>query len=644
MEALTLSERAARAPARECNRYDRLKADLDRLFADSRRDKREVVRIVREYVEEEELPTLEPILPLLLNLKGKPFTLFEHLPFSPLFFTHCARSVIFKTGRQCGKSTSISASGILQANTIPNFTNLFVTPLYEQARRLSNNSVRPFIDESPMRHLMTGVGIEQSVLQRSFLNKSKLMFSFALMDADRTRGISADRLSIDELQDMDAAHIPIMIETMSHSDWGWLQMTGTPKTLDNTLEEKWIRSSQAEWFIPCTHCTTGGQPTLNIPAREHHLLDMIGPYHDFISEQNPAIICHKCRKPINALYGRWVHRYPERRWTSAGYHIPQLILPLHYARPDKWQVFLSKMQGGTTSPATFFNEVLGESYDKGTKLISLTELQSAACLDYENSGRMPSAKVIEAANDSRYVCRVLAIDWGGGGEDEISFTTMAFLGMRHNGQIEVIWGRRLLTPNDHLREAEQVFAVWQMLRPDVVAHDFTGAGAFREDFMVSAGVPLETIMPVAYVRAASSRIIQHVPATIHLPRDHYRVDKTHTLLLTSQCIRRQMVRFFKWDNKGEEDRGLLFDFMSLIEEKIHGRTAGDVYLIKRGTGPDDFAQAVNIGCLAIWHTQDAWPNFVSGAKWHVKKEQEWATGSRDHGWENDRGDSYFQTP
>jgi hypothetical protein len=26
---------------------------------------------------------------------------------------------------------------------------------------------------------------------------------------------------------------------------------------------------------------------------------------------------------------------------------------------------------------------------------------------------------------------------------------------------------------------------------------------------------------------------------------------------------------------------------------------------------DDFAQAVNLGCAALWHINDAWPNFAA---------------------------------
>jgi hypothetical protein len=205
--------------------------------------------LFRKLCEWGQIHTLEPLLPLLLTLKGKPYTLDDHFPFSPLFRTRMAKNLLVKSGRQVSKSTSLAANGVIVANAIAHFSTLYVTPLYEQVRRLSGNYVRPFIDQSPVKSLWTGTNTENSVLQRSFKNQSRMYFSFALLDADRVRGLSCDRVNYDEVQDMDPDHIPIIREVMSHSKWGISWYTGTPKTEDNTIEKLWQRSSQAQWFI-----------------------------------------------------------------------------------------------------------------------------------------------------------------------------------------------------------------------------------------------------------------------------------------------------------------------------------------------------------------------------------------------------------
>ncbi len=50
-----------------------------------------------------------------------------------------------------------------------------------------------------------------------------------------------------------------------------------------------------------------------------------------------------------------------------------------------------------------------------------------------------------------------------------------------------------------------------------------------------------------------------------------------------------------------------------MENKVATPHAGDIYTIIRAetAGPDDFAQAVNIGACAIWYTSGTWPNMAA---------------------------------
>ena len=255
--------------------------------------------VLRELAGRHAFPSLEPLLPLVLNLNGRPYTIKDHFAFSPLFRVLTPKNQVWCTGRQVSKSTSLAAHGVVFSNAVPFFKTLYITPRFEQIRRFSNNYVRPFVDLSPIKSQWSGTSTENSVLQRSFKNNSMMLFSFALLDADRVRGVSADRVCIDEVQDMDPDHIPIIQETMSYSRWGTSYYTGTPKTLDNLIYGLYKRSSQAEWFIPCESCKHW-----NIPALEHDLDAMIGDYNIHISEKQPGTVCAKCRKPVNPRHGR----------------------------------------------------------------------------------------------------------------------------------------------------------------------------------------------------------------------------------------------------------------------------------------------------------------------------------------------------
>ncbi len=578
-----------------------------------------------------QIDTLSHALPLMLNLKGKPYSLIDHFPFEEIFRFHMPSALIYKTGRQVSKSTSLAAHGIVTSVSIANMTTLYVMPLFEQVRRFSTMFMQPFIDQSPVKRLWSGTDTVNSVLHRSFRNHSKMLFSFAFLNADRIRGISADKMAVDEVQDMNHEHLPIIRETMSASNWALRQFTGTPKTLDNTLEALWQESSQGEWFVPCLHCTTNGAPTWSIPAMEHHLEQMIGPYHSDISEKHPATVCHKCGKPISPRLGRWVHRYPDRFWLQAGYHVPQIVMPLHYAKPDKWAELLAKMAGkGNTPLNVFYNEVLGESYDTAAKLVSLTELDAVSNLGENTIQRARARRGI-------YSTTVLAVDWGGGGEKKLSFTTVALLGYRRNGVIECIYGKRLLTPHDHLREAREIKHLWDIFRPTILAHDYTGAGALRETFLIQAGVSTRSVMPCQMVRSAHQQPCYHVAPTMQHPRSHYRVDKSRSLLLTCAMIKCRQLKFFNKDYTTQEDPGLIRDFLALIEDKITTMAAGEIYRITRQEGfTDDFAQAVNLGCVAIWYRTRQWPRLDQIAEYAITDEQLRAAAlQQDSDWDDE---------
>jgi len=580
-----------------------------------------------------QIDTLTHALPLMLNLKGKPYSLINHFPFEEIFRFRMPPALIYKTGRQVSKSTSLAAHGIVISISVSNLTTLYVMPLFEQVRRFSTMFVQPFIEQSPVKRLWSGTDTVNSVLHRSFRNHSKMLFSFAFLNADRIRGISADKVAIDEVQDMNHEHIPIIRETMSASDWAIRQFTGTPKTLDNTLETLWQESSQAEWFIPCTHCTTGGYPTWNIPAMEYHLERMIGGYRRDISEEYPATICWKCGGLINPRFGRWVHRNPALIWLQAGYHVPQVIMPLHYAKRDKWAELLAKMAGkGNTPLNVFYNEVLGESYDTAAKLVTLTELNGVSNLGENSVARA-------RARRGMYRMTVLAVDWGGGGEKQLSFTTVALLGLCADGVIECIYGKRLLTPHDHLREAREIKHLWDTFRPTMLVHDYTGAGALRETFLIQAGIAARTVMPCQYVRSASQQPCYHVAPTLQHPRSHYRVDKSRSLLLTCAMIKCKRLKFFDADYISQEDPGLIRDFLALIEDKITTMAAGEIYRITRQEGvTDDFAQAVNLGCVAIWYRTRQWPRLdaIAEAAYQVTDAQlRAAAPQQDSDWDDE---------
>lgn len=582
------------------------------------------LEISRELVRLQAYPTIQPLLPLMINLKGKPYTLERHFHLEPLFKFLMPKRLALKTGRQTGKTAGISCRAIVCAGMIPQFTNLIICPLFEQVRRLSANYVKPMISESPIAASWTDNQTEKSVLQKTFTSKGKLIFSFALLNADRVRGVPADALSIDEVQGIDPDLIPIMAECLSGStrpgyDTGWRiqQYTGTPLSYDNTMEKVFSDGSMAEWEILCDHCGRW-----NMACIHNDLEQMIGPAGDHVGPDRPGTICanSKCRRTIDPRLGHWKHGNPELMHEAPSYHVPQILLPQHYGVADAWAEIHRKMHGGAMSPAQFQNEVLGESCDVGSRLVTKTDLIRAASLDIINDPHRPENILPRIARG--YAGLAMGIDWGGGGEVErLSYTAVCLVGLRPGGTLDLLWGRRLLTPNDHMREAQQIVEFIKLFRPNILAHDFGGGGPLRETILLNLrAIDPRRILPITLVRQYDPYVWKE--PNEHRLRGYLQVDKTRMLLFVVQALRSAILRTFRYDSqvvtkkdaRDIQKMGLLDDFMALVQEKLPTRTSGDIYAIFRAVNKsDDFAMAVMMATVALWTKFKAWPDFIKSA-------------------------------
>jgi hypothetical protein len=386
-------------------------------------------------------------------------------------------------------------------------------------------------------------------------------------------------------------------------------------------------------------CHRGGCNHWNVPALSHDLLDMIDtkprPVASPVSRRDPGIICVNCAKPLDPKrFGRWVHGYPERHWLFAGYHIPQIIMPMHYASEEKWGVLVGKLKGqGNTTFTTFLNEVCGESYDEGSKLLTVTDLKAAAVLPWNRDWR----KAMEHLGRG-YLYRILAVDWGGGGgrvtaskgskkekegvRERTSFTTLSVLGIRANGVIECIWGFRSLKTHDYMYEVGLIIDTIKKFGCSHLVHDYNGAGAAREALLIGAGFPLNRCVPMAYHPTGKKNILILNHPSEDNPRAWYSLDKARSLVTTAQCVKYGMLKFFEYDYKSADNAGLLHDFLNLMEEKTDTLIGNHVYRITtKPNSVDDFAQATNYGCAFLWHLSGMWPNLAEAARFTITDEQ-----------------------
>jgi hypothetical protein len=112
------------------------------------------------------------------------------------------------------------------------------------------------------------------------------------------------------------------------------------------------------------------------------------------------------------------------------------------------------------------------------------------------------------------------------------------------------------------------------------------------------------------------------------------------LLYVTMFIKLGRLRFFKWDFRDTDQPGLIHDFLALVENKVETKQASDIYTIVRATGlSDDFAQAVNIGCAALWYP-NKYPDFSRIAGLRLDQYQVQAASGDG----SDALGGYFNTP
>ncbi|GHT33417.1 hypothetical protein FACS1894214_5200 [Planctomycetales bacterium] len=345
----------------------------------------------------------------------------------------------------------------------------------------------------------------KSVLQRSFRSGSILFFSYAFRDCTRIRGVNNKAIKYDEIQDLDPSFIPIINETLSgtraEQDFSnpnanynepFVMSLGTPKTLENGLEQLWEISSQGEWCIPCRKCHHH-----NIPSLREDLNAMMGPKYrkEKVTPATPGIVCAKCGHYLYTKDGFWKHNFPERECSHAGYHLPQIVMNFHCEDDSAWTELQNKRFNRTKiSEGVFYNEVCGESYDHGQKLISVTDLRNAAVLPH----RRDIATHTQWIKAGKYKDWGVGVDWGGGGMSGISKTAFAVGGIRADGIVEIFTGHRSDHPNNFNLEANRTKDIMNTFNCQFCAMDFQGAGRLRLNKLYEVPIDRRLIYPFEY--------------------------------------------------------------------------------------------------------------------------------------------------
>lgn len=473
---------------------------------------------------------------------------------------------LFICGRQIGKSLNTSRSEILDLISCDNLQLLYVAPLQQQTQRYSTLYLTEAIQSCETARLLQEQDLEgelsdsriiKSVAHQAFGNGAGIQLTYAKTSSDRARGIYADRIDFDEIQDQLVDNIPIISESLTASKWGVRRFTGTAKTADNTIETLWQQSSQCEWSMKCDACNAW-----NFPTEDGRVLDMI---------QADGVHCVFCGARLNVRKGEWVPAFPDRMKEFKGFHIPQIVIPAIVEDKNNWNKIVRKVL--RLPLALVMQEVLGISYSVGARIITQKDIDRQSVL--------PSMLTLQNQL-KRYVLTVSGVDWGGA--EMSSFTVHTIIGIRPDGKIDVLWARRFVgfDPDTMLTEIAKAHAFYKCA---MMAADY-GMG-FDKNVMLSTrfNIPVIQIMLVR-----QNRLLGYSPTQ---GQHRWTVDKTTSLEILFLAIKYGRIFFPPQTEFQIYTNDLLSPYEQVSE------TGGLTYrqFLRNPHQPDDFCMSLDFACM-----------------------------------------------
>ena len=396
-----------------------------------------------------------------IYLRGKAIS-FEGRPYLRDIYNSMARRIVLRCSRQVEKTTFLCNVVVHAAVTIPGVHIIVAFPRHDQASVFAKSRLRPVISESPaVRRVLLGRRArDPQVNHMRFANGSEVYIRAAFHSADAVRGIDGDYLLIDEYQDISGGELPVLEEALSHSPHRRVFLTGTPKSIDNHLEDAFSRSAANEWRVPC-QC--GKRVFL-----DEKCLGLQGP------------ICPDCQEAIDPAQGIWIPRDRNSIWGD-GFTLNHLVTPwLNY------QELLERQQ--SYNPALFRNECLGLPTYLGDHIVTREEVEQC-CQE------RPMAKSL---GDVPLVHRnflIGGIDWGGGA---VSRTVLVIGYMSDDDHFHVVFMERYHAQEEPDEILKVIVRRIYQFRVRLVAADGAGIGSVYNALLLNMVPQMEGLFAMMY--------------------------------------------------------------------------------------------------------------------------------------------------
>jgi len=431
-----------------------------------------------------------------------------------------AKRVLLVAARQVEKSTLLGNRTLCYSCLIPGFKTLYVSPTSTQTKTFSTDRIKEPIETSPILKAFTTTMLSQNVFEKQFLNFSKIVLRNAFLNADRTRGVPANALLLDEFQDILSDNIPVIEQCTSHSPEELKRFiySGTPKSLDNNIEYyRGQLSTQGEWVVPCDFCGSSAGA---------------GRYWNILGERNiglKSLICEKCGHQLYAQHAdaQWANgvEWHPTKAPFESYRVPQLMVP--------WKDWAEILLDYKRYPRDkFFNEVLGISYDSGMRPLTSSQVR-ACCLPNLSMHPVLLERLRRKLKDQFIFA---GLDHGTG---ENSYTVVC-LGAYFGNMFRIFYIHRCmgeeLEPPVQERFLDELFDKWN---PLIIGSDY-GGGFHTNDHLVRKFGPAR-VSKFQYM-ARAKRKVEWDPAL-----RRFKVHRSEVMSDIFNAIKRQKINFPRWE-------------------------------------------------------------------------------------------------
>jgi hypothetical protein len=471
--------------------------------------------------------------------------------------------IVVVTGRQVEKSTMCRNKILADMCTNEGLTALYTAPRQEQVTRFSAERVKNAMRDSQ------GGALKDSILKKGkdtssfvqFDSKCNMYLYSCWADGDAIRGIAAQRVYADEVQDMTGASRETVEECLGHAPGGGqMYHFGTPKNSGSEFHRLWELSDKKEWYVECENpkCGHKQKVTLN---------NIFKP-----DENKPAYFgCTKCKKELNRGNGEWMAENKLNPRMS-GYHITQLMCSWISADSILYK-------RATYSEQKFKNEVLGEFHNVYGKTLDMQNI-----MDVCDSNRTLADKGHKGPN-------YMGVDWGSGSN---SFSVITIIGPEEvDGEEKLVYRYvNKYNSSGYGKVISDIYKLAKLYNVENIVIDIGDARRQFEELLVE--LP-NSVAACQYVLALKTPYRWDRKTRIHTCDRSYHIEKVIDLFHKQKIV----IPYDKLTIQVTDRLQWLFDHLTALEAEWVEPTSGNTgYTRYLHSSPDDGYQSLVYAWLA----------------------------------------------